>query len=418
MVIEVIKYEPESREIEDNTLVYKHPSQDFSCKAQLLVSPSKMALFVNEGQVIPFLEGHYTLDESNNSSFGFINKWKTRFSGGVSSFHCSVYYFNLKTFFGLKFVTNIRYFDDEYATNMELIIKGTYDVHLDNDLKDATNIKEFFERVNGTAGTFTVNDLREMFASNIQSVMSGFIHQFIKDNNLNVLTVDSARETLNQIAKDKLTALFKEYGFKLDRFAITGLVPSQESQAILDEEMAARAKARKMRVEEREKIELEALREREIGAAKAQSRAAQGYTYQQEQAYEAMKTAAGNEAMPGQFMGMGMGLGMGVGMGGAMANQFGQMANSTMAQVNTPPTNQAKCSACGTILSPGARFCPGCGAKQGATCPKCGGEIAPGAKFCPNCGANLAPATNNCPNCGNELPVGAKFCDKCGTKLG
>ena len=418
MVIEVIKYEPESREIEDSTLVYKHPNQDFSCKAQLLVSPSKMALFVNEGQIIPFLEGHYTLDESNNSAFGFINRWRNRHSDGVSSFHCSVYYFNLKTFFGIKFVTNIRYFDDEYATNMELIIKGTYDVHLNNDLKDATNIKEFFEKVNGTAGTFTTKDLREMLDSNIESVMSGFVHQFIKDNNLNILTVDSAREQLNAISKEKFSALFAEYGFKLDRFAITGLVPSQESQAILNEEQSARARARKMRVEEREKIELEALRERQMGQAKAEARAAQGYTYQQEQAYEAMKTAAGNEAMPGQFMGMGMGLGMGVGMGGAMANQFGQMANNTLNQVNTPPTSQATCKACGAVLAPGVRFCGNCGAKQeeAAHCPKCGAEVAPGLKFCSNCGASLA--SNKCPNCGKELPEGTKFCAHCGTKIG
>ena len=52
-----------------------------------------------------------------------------------------------------------------------------------------------------------------------------------------------------------------------------------------------------------------------------------GFNYQQEQSFNVLKTAAGNEGNAGGVMSAGLGLGMGVGLGGPM----GQM----MASVNT-----------------------------------------------------------------------------------
>lgn len=83
------------------------------------------------------------------------------------------------------------------------------------------------------------------------------------------------------------------------------------------------------------------------------------------------------------------------------------------------------CKACGNELSPGAKFCPACGASQEAEatpqvprCKKCGNELTPGAKFCPACGASqeaeAAPQVPHCKKCGNELAPGVKFCPVCG----
>jgi hypothetical protein len=54
------------------------------------------------------------------------------------------------------------------------------------------------------------------------------------------------------------------------------------------------------------------------------------------------------------------------------------------------------CPHCSAKLTPGARFCAGCGkpvpapaaATQKAFCPQCGTEKPPGARFCPSCGAS------------------------------
>lgn len=52
-------------------------------------------------------------------------------------------------------------------------------------------------------------------------------------------------------------------------------------------------------------------------------------------------------------------------------------------------------------------------------CPKCGKDLTPGAKFCGGCGTKIeAPAAGvKCPKCGKDLKPGAKFCGGCGMKI-
>ncbi|MGH3497315.1 MAG: adenylate/guanylate cyclase domain-containing protein [Nocardioidaceae bacterium] len=50
------------------------------------------------------------------------------------------------------------------------------------------------------------------------------------------------------------------------------------------------------------------------------------------------------------------------------------------------------CTACGTELPPGARFCFSCGATQASSrCASCGEELVAGARFCISCGAAQPP---------------------------
>ncbi|MDR3086245.1 MAG: SPFH domain-containing protein [Christensenellaceae bacterium] len=56
-------------------------------------------------------------------------------------------------------------------------------------------------------------------------------------------------------------------------------------------------------------------------------------------------------------------------------------------------------------------------AAAAAACSACGALISPGAKFCPECGAKNEPKTEKfCTNCGAKMPAGAKFCPECGNK--
>ena len=51
MEIEVIKFEPQD-EAAHEIIAYRHPREDVSNQAQLLVAPSQVALFINEGDQI------------------------------------------------------------------------------------------------------------------------------------------------------------------------------------------------------------------------------------------------------------------------------------------------------------------------------------------------------------------------------
>src|SRR4030081_719604 len=47
-------------------------------------------------------------------------------------------------------------------------------------------------------------------------------------------------------------------------------------------------------------------------------------------------------------------------------------------------------------------------------CPRCQHENPPGSNFCPGCGARLGAT---CGACGNDLPTGSRFCNKCGAPV-
>jgi membrane protease subunit (stomatin/prohibitin family) len=140
-----------------------------------------------------------------------------------------------------------------------------------------------------------------------------------------------------------------------------------------------------------------------------------GVNYLQYQAGQAMTTAAANPSGgAGALASAGVGLGAGLGVGYGMAGQMQGVYNQGPA---------APCPKCNAMVPAGTRFCPSCGAPQGAApagppCPKCGQPTAAGAKFCPSCGASLAPAPpRTCPKCNASVPGTSKFCPNCGATM-
>ena len=102
---------------------------------------------------------------------------------------------------------------------------------------------------------------------------------------------------------------------------------------------------------------------------------------------EAMREAANN---PGGVAGMGVGMGAGVSMGQMFAQSMNAAQQPQQPQQAVPAQQAgAFCTECGKPVTPGAKFCPNCGAKQSTegACSACGAKLQPGAKFCPNCGA-------------------------------
>jgi hypothetical protein len=94
------------------------------------------------------------------------------------------------------------------------------------------------------------------------------------------------------------------------------------------------------------------------------------------------------------------------------------------------------CPACGFRLLAQSEECPCCGHRPGeevrdeleetdpaGTCTRCGKILTPGLRFCTGCGAPVmvpvqqAPARAACTGCGAPLEPGRKFCVNCGRKI-
>lgn len=391
MVVEVIKWDEPSAQ-GDDIVIYRHDAEDFSCTAQLLVGPSQVALFENEGEIIPFLPGHYTLDESNNSNFGFIRKWRAKHSEGVSSFHCKVYFVNMIHFNNLRFGTSdsIQMQDPEEGVNIHVRAAGFYGVHVDNDDKDGKNVIRFFLDVVGNRiKVFTKEDLENYLRPKIVERVKTNLGQLMVNKKVGILNISPYIQELSDSMKEQMKSYFAGFGFVIDNFSfLTINAPDEDLKLINDAKIAAK------------QMEVESI-------AMAEKRKREGYTYQQERGLDVLEAAANNEASPGQLMGAGMGLGMGIGVGGAFGGQMGNIAQNAFGSMygNVPPQ--------------GYGYPPQGVPPQGYGYPPQG--VPPQGYGYPPQGMqpqqNASAPFKKCPTCGTELPVEAMFCFKCGTKM-
>ena len=84
-ITDVIKYEGNNQ-----TFIWKHPSEDFNTGSQLIVHETQEAIFFLNGQALDsFGPGRHELETQNLPLLNGISKITT---GGVSPFHSEVYF--------------------------------------------------------------------------------------------------------------------------------------------------------------------------------------------------------------------------------------------------------------------------------------------------------------------------------------
>ena len=100
-ITNVIKYEGDNQ-----SFIWKHPCEDFNTGSQLIVHESQEAIFFMNGQALDsFGPGRYTLETQNLPLVGKLFKLTT---GGVSAFHCEVYFINKTEQMAIRWGTDSR----------------------------------------------------------------------------------------------------------------------------------------------------------------------------------------------------------------------------------------------------------------------------------------------------------------------
>ena len=457
----IIKYEGDG-----DTLVWKHPIEDFNYGSQLIVHESQEAIFFRDGQALDlFGAGRYTLETQQLPMLEKIYKLLTDTEG---TFHSEVYYINLATVMGVKWGTDskVRMFDPASGLHVEIGACGEFNICV-------TNSRKLLMKLVGTTKSLSQEQILGMgngkgyFRAMIMTQVKSYLAQAIKACGINILEIDERLMELSNDLRDRLNGYLKDYGLEMPEFFVSRvmtpdddpnfkrmkqqyaeqyLLVRQEQIKKSEAEAAQQRKAVEAQTAAQMKIigaqgEAEALRiqkqaEADAYRMQAEAEAAEmrmkGYTYQQETARQVglgatMAMATGGSASGiGEVAGLGMTLGaMGgvIGMtkdamsglteGGA---SLGQAAAATM----TPDSNTWDCS-CGQkgITS---NFCPNCGNKKPEPKPADTWDCDCGTKgitfnFCPNCGKKRPekPAEWDCPSCGMKK-ITFNFCPNCGTK--
>lgn len=456
----IIKYEGDNE-----TLVWKHPIEDFNFGSQLIVHESQEAIFFRDGQALDlFGAGRYTLQTQQLPLLEKIYKLPTDTEG---TFHSEVYFVNLATQMGVKWGTDskVRLFDPASGLHIEIGASGEFNIRV-------TDSRKLLLKVVGTTGGLGQEQLlgigngKGFFRSMVMTQVKSYLAQTIKENTINILEIDEHLMALSGALRERINAALDEYGLTMPEFYVSRIVTPdddpnfrrmkeqyaeqyllvrQEGIRKAEAEAAADRKAVEAQTAARMKIigaqgEAEALKiqkqaEAEAYRMQAEAEAAEmrmkGYTYQQETSrqvgMEAMKNGLGGGANAagalGDLAGLGVSLGaMGsvIGMTKDALNPMTQDAAQMGAAVGAAVAGGWDCPACGH-KNISTNFCPDCGgrkpeAKTGWDCAQCGTKNIQ-SRFCPNCGAKKPEGSNGwiCPECGTK-DILSKFCPNCGAR--
>ena len=456
----IIKYEGDNE-----TLVWKHPIEDFNFGSQLIVHESQEAIFFRDGQALDlFGAGRYTLQTQQLPLLEKIYKLPTDTEG---TFHSEVYFVNLATQMGIKWGTDskVRLFDPASGLHIEIGASGEFNIRV-------TDSRKLLLKVVGTTGGLGQEQLlgigngKGFFRSMVMTQVKSYLAQTIKENAINILEIDEHLMALSGALRERINAALDEYGLTMPEFYVSRIVTPdddpnfrrmkeqyaeqyllvrQEGIRKAEAEAAADRKAVEAQTAARMKIigaqgEAEALKiqkqaEAEAYRMQAEAEAAEmrmkGYTYQQETSrqvgLEAMKNGLGGGANAagalGDLAGLGVSLGaMGsvIGMTKDALSPMTQDAAQMGAAVGAAVAGGWDCPACGhkNITT---NFCPDCGGKKpesktGWDCAQCGTKNIQ-SRFCPNCGAKKPEGSNGwiCPECGTK-DILSRFCPNCGAR--
>lgn len=460
----IIKYEGDNE-----TIVWKHPIEDFNMGSQLIVHESQEAVFFRDGQALDlFGAGRHTLETQQLPLLEKLFELPTDTEG---TFHSEVYYINMATQMGIKWGTDtkVRMFDPASGLHIELGASGEFNIRV-------ANSRKLLLKLVGTTSSFGQEQLmgtgnkKGYFRTLVMTQVKSFLAQAIKENAINILEIDSELMRLSETLKQKINTYLEEYGLVMPEFYIgTVMTPDDdpnfrkmkeqyaEQYLLVRQEQIrkseAEAAAQRMEVEaataarmkiigaqgEAEALKLKAQAEADAYRMQAEAEAMEmkmkGYTYQQETSrqvgLEAMKNGlTGGEGSGAGALGDLAGLGISLGAMGSvigMTKEAMQPVMNTSTQMGQNIGNDiagAWDCACGNRGVIG-NFCNNCGAKKPAPVVSeawncsCGATGIVG-NFCNNCGAKkpapVVPETWDC-SCGNTGIVG-NFCNNCGAKRG
>lgn len=448
----IIKYEGDNE-----TLVWKHPIEDFNMGSQLIVHESQEAIFFRDGQALDlFGAGRYTLETQQIPLLEKLYKLPTDTEG---TFHSEVYYVNMATQMGIKWGTDskVRLFDPVTGMHIELGASGEFNIRV-------TNSRKLLLKLVGTTSGMSQDQLlggngKGMFRSMVMTQVKSYLAATIRENAINVLEIDERLMELSEALRERINPRLAEYGLEMTEFFVTRVVTPDDDPNFrkMKEQFAEKylnireeqikkdiavAAAERKAVEaqtaaqmkiigaqgDAEVIKIKAQAEAEAYKAQAFAEAAEmqakGYTQKdvfQTDVQKSYADALGQMGSNGGGGGLGDVASLGVTLG-AMGGIMG-LTKDAMAPMAIPTAAPAA-PATGWACSCGqqnitSNFCPNCGSKKpepkaGWTCT-CGQQNIT-SNFCPNCGSKKPeePAGWNC-SCGQQN-ITSNFCPNCGTK--
>lgn len=300
-IAQVIKYEG------DNSIfVWKHPAEDFNTNSQLIVHESQEAIFFMNGRPLDlFGPGRYTLETQN---MPILNRIINIPTGGVSAFHCEVYFINKVYQMAIQWGTDskVQYVEPTYGFPISVGAGGEMSLKV-------VDSKKLLLRLVGTEKDLSRDKLVSYFRAFLLARVKTYIAQTLKSDKINIFEIDERLLDFSEALKSRLDGDFTEYGLSLEKFFVTRVVrpdgdPQYENFKQLHYRQYADIADAKIR-QQVGVIDQQTESKRMVIEAQglAQKRNIEGYNYQQERGFDIAEKLAANEGV-GNFTSAGIGL--------------------------------------------------------------------------------------------------------------
>lgn len=221
-LVDIIKYDGDHE-----SLVWKHPAEDFRLGTQLIVHESQEAVFFKDGCVLDtFAAGRHTLEAQD---MPLLDQFFRLPSDADQIFHSEIYYINLATQMGIKWETDskIRLFDPLSGLPLEIGACGEFNIRVSNG-------KKLLLRVAGTSSGFSPNQLfgengekgyfRSLIITQVKTNLAGII----KEENIPILEIDAALLRLSELLRQRINAALEAYGLEITDFFINRILTPDE----------------------------------------------------------------------------------------------------------------------------------------------------------------------------------------------
>ncbi len=420
--ISVIQYEGDN-----NTLIWKHPIEDFNLGSQLVVHESQEAIFFLNGEALDsFGPGRHTLETEN---LPVLKKIYSLPTGSQSPFHAEVYFINKTVQMGIKWGTDsrVRFIDPQTGIPLDLGAAGEMAVRV------ADARKLMFKLIGTTSGLkntdlfgdSSANSIKKIFRAPIVAIVKAYLAGIIKEQNINILEIDAHLSDISSALHALVKTKLEEYGLTAPEFYVLDIdLPENDknfkdikaliSQAYIgvrsEEVKASVAEAARQRelIEEQTRAQKELIRAQSEanalelkGMAEARVMEAKGYSQKDVLEADVKKSFAegignmgggssGGGSAAGDIIGLMAGLKVAGGVLGEMDNMLQPQVNNspsvnTNSTVNTAAANDCWTCTCGHSTNRG-KFCEECGSPRVVTWDCACGQKGNTGKCCPECG--------------------------------
>lgn len=203
----IIKYEGDN-----NTIVWKHPIEDFNYGSQLIVHESQEAIFFKDGQALDlFGPGRYTLETQQLPLLEKVYKLPTDTEG---TFHSEVYFINKTVQMSLKWGTpeKVRIIDPLTGTPLSIGASGEMNIQVSNGRKLLLKLVGTMKGISWDERSEFAKSLQTAFRPLITNAVKTNLSAVIRNEAIDIFEIDEKLDVISSVLKDKIMTGFEEYG--------------------------------------------------------------------------------------------------------------------------------------------------------------------------------------------------------------